>query len=83
MRVRGYIDGFNLYYGGKGLAAAAAAYGAGVRWKWLDLRRLLENLCEQRWRGRRAVVEHVIYCTARVLGRPDAVALPRREPARP
>jgi hypothetical protein len=37
MRVGIYIDGYNLYYGGRGIC------GRGVAgWRWLDLRAMLE-----------------------------------------
>ena len=37
MRVGIYIDGYNLYYGGRGIC------GRGVDgWRWLDLRAMLE-----------------------------------------
>lgn len=70
MRVRVYVDGFNLYYGGKRLAARHAG-GKVPQWKWLDLRALALRIVEQRWMGRDAVVDHVTYCTARVVGDPD------------
>lgn len=39
MRVGVYIDGFNLYYGGRGICGRSIA-----GWRWLDLRKLAENL---------------------------------------
>jgi hypothetical protein len=38
MLVRAYVDGFNLYCGGKAPAEAAAGSGSVPSWKWLDLR---------------------------------------------
>ena len=48
MRVRVYVDGFNLYYGGKRLAARHNG-GKVPTWKWLDLRALASRITEQRW----------------------------------
>ncbi|HMO00374.1 MAG TPA: NYN domain-containing protein [Miltoncostaeaceae bacterium] len=74
MNVRAYIDGFNLYYGGKALAEAAPGPDPPPSWKWLDLRALVQSIADQRWRGRRPRVAHVTYCTARVVGDRRAVA---------
>ncbi|MDR2380953.1 MAG: hypothetical protein LBE08_07245 [Bifidobacteriaceae bacterium] len=35
-----YVDGFNLYYGGVGLAGGHSVPG----WRWIDLRQLATNL---------------------------------------
>ena len=63
MRVRVYIDGFNLYYGGK-----AHAVGETPRpsWKWLDVRVLAEQVIARRWATQGAQIDHVTYCTARI-----------------
>jgi hypothetical protein len=58
VRVRVYIDGFNLYYGGRRLAGGASG------WKWLDLRTLASSIATRHWRS--AVVERIVYCTARI-----------------
>lgn len=70
MKVGVYIDGFNLYYGGRGLIGGAGQSG----WKWLNLRQLAENLIRQHstWSGAR--VERVVYCTARIKGDGDSTA---------
>lgn len=63
MRIGVYVDGFNLYYGARGLC------GRGTPgWRWLDLRSLADDLVGQRtsWAGAR--VERVVYCTARIDG---------------
>lgn len=64
MRVGVYIDGFNLYYGAKFIMGGSGQPG----WRWLDLRRLSSNLAgwHPAWNG--AVVERVVYCTARISG---------------
>jgi hypothetical protein len=61
MRVGVYVDGFNLYYGARGLC------GRGTRgWRWRDVRALAADLTARRasWSGAR--VERVVYCTARI-----------------
>lgn len=63
MRIGVYIDGFNLYYGARGMC------GRGTPgWRWLDLRALAADLVRRRasWKG--AQVQRVVYCTARVDG---------------
>jgi len=62
-----YVDGYNLYYGGR------RWFGRGTPgWKWLSPRDLATSLVAERsnWQG--AQVNRVIYCTARV----DAVDTP-------
>ncbi len=56
MRVGVYVDGFNLYYGGRSQFTSASG------WKWLDLRALASRYAT--WGG--SVVDRVVYCTARV-----------------
>jgi hypothetical protein len=61
VRIGVYVDGFNLYYGARGLC------GRGTPgWRWLDLRGLAAELVGRRtsWKG--ATVERVVYCTARI-----------------
>jgi hypothetical protein len=61
VRIGVYIDGFNLYYGARGIC------GRGTPgWRWLDLRALAADLVGRRtsWKG--AQVERVVYCTARI-----------------
>src|SRR5215471_8409305 len=63
MRIGVYVDGFNLYYGARGLC------GRGTPgWRWLDLRSLASDLVGRRmsWAGAR--VDRVVYCTARIDG---------------
>jgi hypothetical protein len=70
MRVGVYVDGFNLYYGAKGLCSP------GIGWKWLDIRSLAQHLLagrrDDRWRSAR--LSNVVFCTARVSGRDDATS---------
>jgi len=63
VRIGVYVDGFNLYYGARGLC------GRGTPgWRWLDLRALAADLAGRRsnWPG--AQIERVVYCTARIDG---------------
>lgn len=68
MRVGVYVDGFNLYYGGR------KCCGRGVAgWRWLDIRRLAATLVgeqAQQWPG--ATIDRVVYCTARINGNSNA-----------
>jgi hypothetical protein len=77
MKIGVYIDGYNLYYGGKRLARNST----GSSWKWLSPRMLAESVLTAQqqfaaaqgwsqlvtaWAG--ASVSRVVYCTARVDG---------------
>src|SRR5690606_6325141 len=59
-----YIDGYNLYYGARSIMGGPGLPG----WRWLDLRRLAEQVVASRsgWSGAR--VDRVVYCTARISG---------------
>ena len=63
MRVGVYVNGFNLYYGARGLCGRGTS-----GWRWLDLRALATDLVSRRtsWPG--AQVDRVVYCTARIDG---------------
>jgi NYN domain len=63
VRIGVYIDGFNLYYGGRSMFCRGTQ-----GWKWLDLRSLSARLSGARhdWAG--STIERVVYCTARVDG---------------
>ncbi|WP_088283513.1 NYN domain-containing protein [Kineosporia sp. A_224] len=65
MRVGVYVDGFNLYYGGKALVGGRGRQG----WKWLDLRRLVTTIVTDRSSWGVPASTRVVYCTARVGGR--------------
>lgn len=61
MRVGVYVDGFNLYYGARGLC------GRGTPgWRWLDLRGLATELISSRSGWSEAQVARLVYCTARL-----------------
>ncbi len=68
MRVGVYIDGFNLYYGGRSI------FGRGTQgWKWLDLRNLSQRLLgrNQNWLAHGSYVSQVVYCTSRLNNKAD------------
>lgn len=64
MRVGVYIDGYNLYYGGRGLLGGRGVAG----WKWLDLRVLAQQLLDAHSGWSQATADQVVYCTARISG---------------
>jgi hypothetical protein len=59
MRVGVYVDGFNLYYGARGLCGRSTP-----GWRWLDIRALAQRIVSRlpRWQGAR--IARVVYCTA-------------------
>jgi uncharacterized LabA/DUF88 family protein len=61
MRVGVYIDGFNLYYGGRDLCGRSTA-----GWRWIDVRALAENLIDRAQEWPEAKLERIVYCTARI-----------------
>ena len=61
MRVGVYVDGFNLYYGARGLCGRGTS-----GWRWLDLRGLATELISRRSSWRDAEVTRLVYCTARL-----------------
>ena len=63
MRIGVYVDGFNLYYGGR------SRFGKGTAgWKWLDLRALAAVLVANNssWQG--TAIHRVVFCTAKIDG---------------
>jgi hypothetical protein len=56
-----YVDGYNLYYGGR------SECGRGQPgWRWLDIRALVGNvLAQQQNRWPNATIKRIVYCTAR------------------
>jgi uncharacterized LabA/DUF88 family protein len=66
MRVAAYVDGFNLYRGARRLCGKGEP-----GWRWLDVRALIEDSFPSDWRTKEAVLERVVYCTARVSGLRD------------
>ncbi|GAC67560.1 hypothetical protein GS4_08_01450 [Gordonia soli NBRC 108243] len=74
MRVGVYIDGFNLYYGSK-----FQCDGTPAGWRWLDLRALSAAVIAAQSGWGVPVVERVVYCTARISGRDNAVGAQEQE----
>lgn len=67
MRVGVYVDGYNLYYGGR------ACCRRGTKgWRWLDVRGVAQTVLDRQSTWPNARIEKVEYCTARV----DAVTNP-------
>jgi len=58
-----YIDGFNLYYGARGLCGRGT-----TGWRWLDLRALSDRIVSAHTEWANAHVDRVVYCTARISG---------------
>ena len=60
-----YVDGLNLYYGGRSLCGRN-----GPEWRWLDLRQLALRLIMRRhdWLAQGAVLSRMVYCTAFIDG---------------
>lgn len=61
MKVGVYVDGFNLYYSGR------RWFGRGTSgWRWLSPRAMATSLVAERTNWHGALVERVVYCTARI-----------------
>ncbi len=63
MKVGVYIDGYNLYYGGRGMCGRSTP-----GWRWLDLRSLAGDLIAEHSHWDDPVIQTVTYCTARISG---------------
>lgn len=63
MRVGVYIDGYNLYYGGRSMCGRSTP-----GWRWLDLRSMVTSVISDHSEWSNAIVENVTYCTARISG---------------
>lgn len=63
MRIGVYIDGYNLYYGARGLCGKGTA-----GWRWLDLRALASRWVQahSEWPGPHDFT--IVFCTARIRG---------------
>lgn len=60
MRVGVYVDGYNLYYGGRELVGRSAS------WKWLDVRGLVSSVVDAQRSWPDATISRIVYCTARI-----------------
>ncbi|MXW42984.1 MAG: NYN domain-containing protein [Acidimicrobiia bacterium] len=76
MRVGAYVDGLNLYYGGRHLCGRSTP-----GWRWLDITKLVELLISRNntWISQQALVHRIVYCTALIGGIPDAQASQRQK----
>ena len=65
MRVGVYIDGLNLYYGGRSIMGRGQP-----GWRWFDLRKLSQRLLDgsNTWLARGATLHRIVYCTAFIAG---------------
>lgn len=63
MKVGVYVDGYNLYYGGRGICGRGTA-----GWRWLDVRALGHSVIQSHsgWTGPFDL--RVVFCTARIKG---------------
>lgn len=58
-----YVDGYNLYYGARGIC------GRGTPgWRWLDLRKLAQTVIAAKSGWAAPVATRIVYCTARIKG---------------
>lgn len=69
MKVGVFVDGYNLYYGGRAVCGRGAP-----GWRWLDVRSLVEEAIRDQGSWSNASISKVIYCTARVDGRTNPSA---------
>ncbi|NYK11206.1 hypothetical protein [Leifsonia naganoensis] len=63
MRIGVYIDGYNLYYGARGICGRSTP-----GWRWLDLRAMVADVIAERSTWGDVEIENVTYCTARISG---------------
>lgn len=61
MRVGVYVDGYNLYYGGRSCCQRGSK-----GWRWLDVRAVAQAVLDRQTAWSSPHIEKVIYCTARV-----------------
>ncbi|MEU4391009.1 NYN domain-containing protein [Kribbella sp. NPDC023855] len=61
MRVGVYVDGYNLYYGGRELCGRSQP-----GWRWLDIRAIAQRVLVQASTWTTATIDRVVYCTARI-----------------
>lgn len=61
VRVGAYVDGLNVYYGGRQLCGRSSP-----GWRWLNLAALVQRLIgrNRAWMGAGAEVTRIVYCTA-------------------
>lgn len=68
MRIGVYVDGYNLYSGGRDLCGRSIP-----GWRWLNIKGVADELVRNSsWSG--AVVDRIVYCTARIDARTNPSA---------
>jgi uncharacterized LabA/DUF88 family protein len=67
MRVGVYVDGYNLYYGGRDLCGRSQP-----GWRWLDIRKMVDGVLARKPRWPEASIHRLVYCTARIDVRTNA-----------
>lgn len=68
MRVGAYVDGLNVYYGGRHLCG-----GGAPGWRWFDLAASVERMIARNaaWTAKGAALHRLVYCTALIRGEFD------------
>ncbi|AYY14644.1 NYN domain-containing protein [Actinobacteria bacterium YIM 96077] len=61
MRVGVYVDGYNLYYGGRAWCRKGTP-----GWRWLDVRSLAESIIQRESGWSDPQIVRTVYCTARI-----------------
>jgi uncharacterized LabA/DUF88 family protein len=61
MRVGVYVDGYNLYYGGRDWCGRSQP-----GWRWLDIRQMIDGILVRKSGWSTATIHRLIYCTARI-----------------
>ena len=76
MRVGAYVDGLNVYHGGRHLCGRHAP-----GWRWFDLAASVERMIERNaaWAAQGATLHRLVYCTALIRGEIDQNGRRRQE----
>ena len=72
MRVGVYVDGFNLFYGGRELCPETSM------WMWLDLRGLVAEVVAEKSPWCCVEISPIVYCTAEISDRADSLSRQQR-----
>lgn len=76
LRVGAYVDGLNVYHGGRHLCGRDAP-----GWRWFDLAASVERMIARNaaWTSKGATLHRLVYCTALIRGEIDADGRHRQE----
>lgn len=68
LRVGAYVDGLNVYHGGRHLCGRGAP-----GWRWFDLAASVERMIARNaaWTSKGATLHRLVYCTALIRGEPN------------